>query len=115
MDIEARKQGRDSVRSTASKDLWTSEVASISVCASPRVSESYIAYTPARSLSKFQAVTTCLGRVLFRFLQEDAMLENLVGLHGTKKWVWIAYVLQKRTSKQVSHPHDVAFPGLAGR
>ena len=39
MDIEARKKGRDSVRSTASKDLWTSEVASISVCASPRVSE----------------------------------------------------------------------------
>ncbi|KAL0051953.1 hypothetical protein WJX82_005265 [Trebouxia sp. C0006] len=31
---------------------------------------------------------------------EDAMLENLVGLHGTKKWVWIAYDLQNRTSKQ---------------
>ncbi len=101
MDIEARKQGCHSVRSTASKDQWTSEVASISVCASPRASESCIAYTSASSLSRLQAVITSLRRALCRLLQEDAMLENLVGLHGTKKWVWIAYILQKRTSKQV--------------
>ncbi|DBA87404.1 TPA: hypothetical protein ACH3X1_004447 [Trebouxia sp. C0004] len=55
MDINARKRC-GFVRSTASKDHWTSE--------------------------------------------EDAMLEGLVGLHGTKKWVWIAHILQRRTSKQ---------------
>ncbi len=37
MDIEARKQGHDLVRSTASKDLWTSEVASFCLRLSERL------------------------------------------------------------------------------